>query len=157
MTLLGPVRLTEHLPGRHNQLTHGHGGKAGALAADLRKNGGGSYEAAGLAPITTGAVVARKGFSGVFDRDKFYADPAYRKEVVGSWLKEHRGQFKKGGQVGTWDSASEGGRTIVFDVIDHTTRAEAIRLGTQRGEDGIFDLDTGEYVPTGGSTYTGGG
>lgn len=146
--------LVEHLMGQHNQQTHGRGGTSGYLARDLAAHGGGSYEARGLKVISHGTVVARSGHSGVFERERFLSDAAYRKTAVDAFMRDNRSEFASGGQLGTWDSGTEGGASIVFDVIDVVSRQKAIRLGKARGEDGVFDLDKGEYVPTGGKTYT---
>lgn len=124
------------------------------LAADLKKNGGGSYDGAGLAPLTSGAVVARPGHTASFDREQFLNDREYRKQAVSAYLRDNQDVFAKGGDFGTWDAGREGGNKVVFDVIDNVSRKRAIELGTQRGEDGVFDLDKGEYIPTGGKTFT---
>lgn len=141
--------LVEHLPGKHNQLAHG---RKGSVGQGIGKSGGGSYDASGSS-LKTGAVVAISGYSMPVDAARFDSDPAFRRQVIKDWQKDNAGR-----KFGTWDSRSAGGSTIVFDRIEHFTgpgaRAKAIKLGRERGEDGIFDIDKNEYVPTGGKTYT---
>lgn len=144
--------IAEHFPGKHSQKDHGKGASTTAATRAVREKGGGTLS--GAKRVTTGSVVARSGHSASFDGARWDADPAYRSQAVTSYLRDNREQFAKGGKFGIWDSRSEGGSSIVFDIVDVVPRGEAIRLGKERGEDGIYDLDAGEYVATGGKTYT---
>lgn len=140
--------LVEH-PGHPSQLVHG---RKGSVAQGVGMHGGGSYTAGG-ASLTTGSVVAIPGHAMAVDGARFDSDASYRKAALRDWQSKNAGQ-----KFGVWDSRSEGGKDIVFDRIEHITgpghRAKAAKLGRERGEDGIFDIEKGEYVPTGGKTYT---
>jgi hypothetical protein len=154
---MGEARLSEHLPGKHDQRTHGTGAAVAAVTRDVRQKGGGTFEPGTGKRIVHGTVVGRPGYSASFDRDQFLADPEYRRQAVTAYLRDKRDQFETGGKFGVWDSGGEGGTKIVFDVVDVVSRAEGERLGRERGEDGVFDLDAppGQgYIPTGGKTYT---
>ena len=138
--------------------TGGLGALSARVGQETAARGGGTYEPTGLVRIEHGAVVARPGHSQSFDAERFKSDAAYREQAIGAYLRDEQASFRAGGKVGVWDSTAEGGSTVVLDVVDVTDRATAIRLGRERGEDGVYDLDgndgAGEYIPTGGSTYT---
>lgn len=81
---------------------------------------------------TTG--ITREAFAAAFaDIVTGYGDQLADGAVVGGWYSEDRGQY-----------------IVELTEIHKVDKATAVALGIARGQEGIFDLATGEYVETGG-------
>jgi len=53
---------------------------------------------------------------------------------------------QEGAAIGTW--VRDDGKTVLDVVEAIPDRAEAIQRGRTRGQDGVFDLEAGEFIPT---------
>lgn len=142
--------LSEHMPGQHDQQAHGRGGSIAVLTSDLRSREGGTYAVPGSRPVLAGGtVVGRPGHGAVLDADRFFSDREYAASETRAWLKRERGELADSGYFGTWHDTKNG--VVTLDIVDLLPRAAAIRAGRTRNERGVFDLDTGEYIDTGGT------
>jgi len=69
---------------------------------------------------------------------------------VADVVEKYGAELGKGAFLGGWYSEDRGAYMVeLTEVIKD--RGEAIRLGTERNQEGVFDLGTGEYIPTGGT------
>lgn len=112
-----------------------------------------------LTPLTgqepsSGIVVAREGFSKAIPVAEFTASREACKEYVKDYLRANAAEFDKPGSgLGLWHNPDSG--NVVLDVVDVVQdRAEGLRLGAERDQIAVYDIDAGDVVSTGG---TGGG
>jgi hypothetical protein len=123
------------------------------LIAAITDNGGFTYDPAagelvvvgqadgfaiavpGTEHVVGDATVTRESFAGaVADLLVGYAPEIAGGAVLGGWYSEERGVY-----------------LVELSEIHHVERAEAVRVGTERHQEGILDLATGEYIETGGT------
>ena len=84
--------------------------------------------------VGRGAEVSREEFTaGVADVVEKYGDQLGKGAFLGGWYSEERGAYM----------------VELTEVVKD--RSAAIRLGIERNQEGVFDLGTGEYIPTGGT------
>jgi hypothetical protein len=123
------------------------------LVAAITDNGGFTYDPAAGALVIVGeadgyaiavpgtehvvgdATVTRESFAdAVADLLVSYADEIAAGAVLGGWFSEDRSVY-----------------LVELSEIHRVDRADAIRVGTERHQEGILDLATGEYIETGGT------
>jgi hypothetical protein len=77
------------------------------------------------------------------DRDEFIRG-------VTDVIMKHGDHFANGGMLGGWYSPER--QVYMVEVTDLVPdREAAIKLGKERNQEGVFDLETGEYIDTGGT------
>lgn len=122
------------------------------LIDTIEANGGFTYDAATDTVLqvgqATGWAIAVPGTERVvgttgISRDAFAAAFA---EIVSAYGD----QLAQGRVIGGWYSPERGQYIVELTDLLQIDRDAAIALGTERRQEGIFDLATGEYVETGG-------
>lgn len=100
---------------------------------------------------TTGYVVAVEGHSRTIPADEFTADREKATDFVDQYLADNAEALDgEGAMLGLWNDPASG--NIFFDVVEHVAdREEAVRLGAERDQIAIFDLEALDVVPTGGT------
>ena len=131
-------RLKEHLPGRHNQKSHGR--SFGRMADTTTREGGLSANYIGRAPKTgymVGGVVPSRTVDAAAGR-------AAISSVIREFYSENRAVLKRPGTyLGTW---VDGGK-VYIDISQRTgTKKRALELGRARGELAVYDVARGESV-----------
>jgi hypothetical protein len=121
-----------------------------AISISLREYGGFTANArTGLAP-TAGYVVSLRGHSGIVPAKVFFGDPKAGKEAYRSWVKQNQAEIAKAGWIGGWHDKPHD--EVVFDPVENImSREEAIRLGTERNQQSVWDVVAGEEIPIGGT------
>ena len=71
-------------------------------------------------------------------------------EAVAHILLTYADEITDGAVLGGWYSEDREQYLVELSEIWDVDRADAILLGTARRQEGILDLATGEYIPTGG-------
>ena len=98
-----------------------------------------------------GFAVARVGFAKSMDKAKFDADPAAARAFIERWLDSDAvstALSEPDTHVGGWYDADKG--IVTLDVSEvHTDKDAALTRAVERGEKGIYDLETGETILTG--------
>ena len=127
------------------------------LLGALKKDGGFTYnpKAGRLVKVGSmdGVAVARPGTERIVGKgDVSREDFA---NAVADVIMKHPEDFGDGAMLGGWYSEDRDAYMVeVTDVFPD--RQSAIKAGRDRNQEGIFDLKTGDYIPTGG-TGDGGG
>jgi hypothetical protein len=142
------------IPGRHRhggRFTRRGGGLPSDLGDEIKAHGGATVDPRSSSYIIHGTVVATGINSQLVDATRFHADSAWAEEQVFAYLKTNKATIADNPDhhLGFWFDEANG--EICFDVVEVTDRANAVRLGRERGEQAVWDLDAGEEVPTGGS------
>jgi len=117
------------------------------LAAKVLADGGFTYDPdTGTFP-DEGIAVAVPGHSVIAKRDAFEADPD---KFINDYLRQMRDDGVTDTMIGGWyDTAND---EVVLDRVQVVAdRDEAMRLGVSRDEQAVYDLSTGEEIPTGGT------
>jgi len=128
---------------------------AGAdLPSVIKRDGGFTYNprSGGLLEVgkNKGFAVAVPGTeeivgNGDVDRESFARG-------VATVLMKHRAAIAKGAVVGGWYSPDRDQYMVeLTEIHPADDRAGAIRLGRKRNQEAIFDLATGDTIPTGGT------
>lgn len=113
--------------------------------------GGFTYDPAIADYPTQGIAVGRPGYSEIMTADAFFSDPDRARQFIRGFVEKMRNDPDTADSVvgGWYDRDND---EIVLDRVDIIEdREEAIRLGRERNEQGVFDLATGEYIDTGGT------
>lgn len=99
----------------------------------------------------TGYIVAVEGHSDTIPAAEFTADREAATDFVDQYLADHAEKLDEPGMMlGLWHHPESS--NIVFDVVEHVSdREEAVRLGAERDQIAIFDLEALDVVPTGGT------
>ena len=170
--------ILEHLPGQHDQASHNpHDGaslssntevmgdlNASPFIAAIQKNGGFTFPATttmdewatdvvrvSAKNVTSGFAVARVGFAKSMDKAEFDGDPAAARAFIERWLDSDAvstALSEPDTHVGGWYDADKG--IVTLDVSEvHTDKDAALTRAVERGEKGIYDLETGETILTG--------
>lgn len=123
------------------------------LVTKIATDGGFTYDPAADALITvgstTGYAIAIPGTEHVvghagISREAFAA-------AVADVLTEHAVEIDHGAVLGGWYSAERDEYIVELTKIHKCSREHAIALGTATNQEAIFDLATGEEIPTGGT------
>lgn len=156
-------RVAKHLPGLHDQKTHGHR-SVGFIAQRIARVLGGGSEGFTMHPRTghlesSGYVVAKPG-SRIFDSARFRDNPDVSIDEVTDWLVEIQANFTTDDRVraGLWRDVDPAIARDEF-VFDHSvllpnTNASlrrVKRLGRRWNQQYAFHLDTKTPIPTGGT------
>ena len=143
--ITGTVPLLKHLPGRHDQKTHGHRGSASALFR-RGKAGGFTFHINSRRYPASGYAVALAGYSSITPARSFTED------LLISYLDTHSAKFDASPHLhlgGWFDTAHE---EMVLDLVEvFEDRDAAIQAGISRNEQAIFDLANGIEIPTYGT------
>jgi hypothetical protein len=122
------------------------------LVKAIETDGGFTFDPADDALVVigeaTGYAVARPGTERVVGTQGITRE-AFA-EAVADLLIEHAAAFCTGAVLGGWYSPERGVYLVELTDVLRVDRAEAVRVGTERHQEGILDLATGEYIPTGG-------
>jgi hypothetical protein len=135
-----------------------HQAKAGHMAPDLLKEikgkGGFTYNPGTLKLIEPGhgetgfaiavphteELVGNEGMS----REEFA-------EAVTKVGDKHTVEMEHGANLGGWKSDERNTYMVELSEIHHVSRKEAIRIGQERNQEAILDMETGEFINTGGT------
>lgn len=131
----------------------GAGGGSGGSASDVpakdlidrAMKGGFTFKPMAGFP-STGYVVSLPGYEEVFDAESFTEGKLI------SYLEAHKDELAKArSHLGGWKmTGSDGKERIVMDISEVVDSGdEARRLGVERKQAGIFDLEKGEYIELG--------
>lgn len=117
-------------------------------ASDLlsrAKEGGFTFDVHGQKPVEHGVVVAVKGHTRIFKPESFNA------EELSKYIGEKADLLAANPNMhlGGWYDKEHG--EVVLDLVEVHDRDTAIKLGKERGEQAVFDLDKLEEIPTGGT------
>jgi hypothetical protein len=127
--------------------------EARALAPIIAEQGGLTYNPDARTLVTSGVPIGRPGHSEIIDDQ---IDPQRTSDEIAAYLtnlrdagSERSGPFGEA-ELGIWHDKEH--QEIVLDWVDVApNRTEGVRLGRERGEQAVFDLDTGDLIPTGGT------
>lgn len=123
------------------------------LIATITEHGGFTYDPVRDALIdigtTTGYAIAVPGTEHIvghagITREAFAA-------AVADLLTEYADAFEHGAVLGGWHSAERDEYLVELTTIYRGTREDAERIGRETNQEAIFDLATGEEIPTGGT------
>ena len=117
------------------------------LAAKVLADGGFTYDPnTGTFP-TEGIAVAVPGHSVIATREAFEADP---RKFINDYMRQMRDDGVEDLMIGGWhDTAND---EVVLDRVEVVADLdEAKRLGADRDEQAVYNLATGEEIPTGGT------
>lgn len=118
----------------------------------LKKDGGFTYNAKAGKLVKVGSMdgvaVARPGTERIVGRgDVSREDFAHG---VADVIAKHPEAFGDGAMLGGWYSEDRDAYMVeITDVFPD--RASAVKAGKKRNQEGVFDLKTGDYIPTGGT------
>lgn len=161
--------LSEHLPGTHDQRSHGHrfgsgkasgAGFASRLADAVRREGGATIDVRkGSKDVTDGWLVAQQGKSLIIKDSRFFDEPGVAEGAIAHFLKTRREvlrneqpleQARRRPVLGLWHDTEHG--EVVLDVVDSVrSRKNAVELGSSRNQQSVFNLGSFEEVKTGGT------
>jgi hypothetical protein len=117
--------------------------ESGGFTYDPRKGGlikVGDVKGVAVAVPHTEQIVGR---GANVDRKEFV-------QGVADVIQKHGDAMSKGAFLGGW--FSEDRQAYMVELTELVPdRAKAIALGKKRNQEGVFDLGTGEYIPTGGT------
>lgn len=139
-----PVRqVVKHLPGQHDQKTHGHR-RGGRLLRDIERSGGFTYQ-----PIT--GDTPKEGFAlSIYpEHEKVISADLPQQEkarLITQYIKDKKEIWSKPDHyVGGWHDTESG--KIYLDVSIITRDNEVARkLAIQHGQEGYYDLGKGETI-----------
>lgn len=105
-------------------------------------------------PMTGENLLGQKNMFSVSTHEHLSWNPGQMqptKEMLETFLKKHKDLFSQGNlALGTWHSKSDDGLWIdVISIVEGREKAEA--LGAKHNQYGIYDLENGKYIPTGGT------
>lgn len=125
------------------------------LIGAIKANGGFTYSPKGNRLLEVGKdkgfAVAVPGTEQVVGRGKNVSRADFVKGVTDVIMK-HSGAINQGAVLGGWYSEDRDVYMVeLTQVLPAGDRAGAIAEGAKRGQEGIFDLASGEYIPTGGT------
>ena len=144
-----------HLPGKHNQKSHGGGRISGSLAQSVlekvKANGGLSVNMLSGSEPTAGYMVAKGTDLGdIVSADDFY-DEAKIQGILSSYFKKHKSELSgSDNYLGIWHNTEDG--QVYLDVSQNILdRTEAIIAGQTRDQISIWDVVNFEEIGTGGT------
>jgi hypothetical protein len=142
------------IPGRHlhgGRFTRRGGGLPSDLGDTIHASGGATVDPRSSSYIIHGTVVATGLNSRLVDAGRFSSDPEWASQQIFDYLKTNRADIDANPDhhLGFWHDTEH--NEIAFDVVEVTDRATAIRLGRERGEQAVWDLDLNESIDTGGT------
>lgn len=146
--------VIKHLPGKHDQKSHGRPGLSPKVAASIlervKANGGLSVNMLDGSEPTSGYMVAKGGDIGdIVPADKFF-DPKEGPKALGSFMKANRDTLTKGSYLGLWHNTEDG--NVYLDVSDNILdRGTAERAGRERNQISIWDVANFQEINTGGT------
>lgn len=124
-------------------------GVAGRVEEAVKTAGGGTLEQTGE-PVTTGYMVGMGKI--VSDTTSVESEETFTANTVRNWLRRKavREAFAKNkvrAKIGVW---VDDGKVYLEPSEQYVNKGMAIQAGTNQGEDGIYDIDTDLFIPTGG-------
>jgi hypothetical protein len=120
----------------------------GSITDRVRQQGGLSVKVMTGDEPTAGFMVARRGTSRIL-KDADFFDEEVGVEAVMDYLRKH-GEDLENNWLGIWHDKKNG--EVVFDVADNVAdRDEAIRLGRERNQQAIWDVEQADEIDTGGT------
>lgn len=156
--LRGPI--AKHLPGLHDQRSHGHRGidaaqRLGRVWKDLL-DGGFTVDPFTGKSETSGYVAGGMKRSSIRKAVDLKADPAEARRWMRSYVRAVRDHKRENPNVrfGGWFDTAHG--ELVLDHVElypnnRRGRRRAVKAGRIRDEQSIFHLDTFTEIPTGGT------
>ena len=117
------------------------------------ENGGGTFKFMTGDVPQGGVAVAVRGGTFQYSLDAAKADPEAMAQHLAEHIENTIGKFSEADHFGTWVAPAEDGTMHIWaepvNVIKD--RAEAVKLGKERNQKKIFDLNTFEEINTGGT------
>ena len=150
--------VLKHLPGQHDQSTHGSRGMGTGVAQSIlervRENGGLSVKMVDGSEPPSGYMVAKGNKDGeVFPAKEFY-DPVKGPKILSDYLKSHKADLGSGKYyLGLWHNKKDG--NVALDISENIQdKATAISEGKQRNQISIWDVVNLKEIQTGGTGVT---
>jgi GNAT superfamily N-acetyltransferase len=127
------------------------GGLPSDLGDEIHASGGATVDPRSSSYIIHGVVVATGLNSRLVDAGRFNSDPAWARQQVFDYLNQNKSAIDANPDhhLGFWHDTEH--NEVAFDVVEVTDRANAIKLGRERGEQAVWDLDLNEPIDTGGT------
>lgn len=152
------TEVHKHLAGKHDQSSHAHGKGSGGVSSKVagsvlervKANGGLSVRMTDGSEPPSGFMVSRKGFSKIVEAKDFF-NPTKGKEILSSYLKEHKSMLGAGKDyLGIWHNTEN--KKVYFDIsMNVKNREHAIQLGQENNQISIWDVANFEEIETGGT------
>ncbi len=119
------------------------------LEDELRNNGGFTYDPRTNELVRIGT---RDGYAIAIPGTEIASDPDALHIAVEYYKIKHAAALTNPDiYIGGWHSDDRGIDVIELTEIVGDMRDEAIEIGQERNQEGILDMRTGEFIPTGGS------
>lgn len=148
LSLIDGELVTGHLPGQHDQSTHGLHGMTGLFRR--ARSGGFTYSVAAHSHAKTGFAL-----SPYPDRSKVVESRDFTPHVIERYRDDNRDLLQRPNHfLGAWreqDSAKGVDRVWLDVSIVIRNRAEAARVGHQFDQVAMYDLGKGQEIPLGGT------
>lgn len=117
------------------------------------ENGGGTFKFMTGDVPQGGVAVAVRGGTFQYSLDAAKTNPEIMAQHLAEHIENTIGKFENADHFGTWVAPAEDGTMHIWaepvNVIKD--RAEAIKIGKNRNQKAVFDLDTFEEIKTGGT------
>jgi len=131
----------KHLPGKHDQKTHGRR-RGGRLLNDLKSKGGFTYH-----PVT--GDIPKEGYAvSIYPQyEKVISSSEISQKAINDYLREHRQVFADDPRayIGGWHDVEAGKVYLDISVVVNDTKT-AEELCRQHGQEGYFDFKSGKTV-----------
>jgi len=117
------------------------------------ENGGGTFKFMTGDVPQGGVAVAVRGGTFQYSLDAAKANPETMAQQLAEHIENTIGKFSEADHFGTWVAPAEDGTMHIWaepvNVVKN--RAEAVKLGKERNQKAVFDLDNFEEIKTGGT------
>jgi len=117
------------------------------------ENGGGTFKFMTGDVPQGGVAVAVRGGTFQYSLDAAKANPEAMAQQLAEHIENTIGKFSEADHFGTWVAPAEDGTMHIWaepvNVVKN--RAEAVKIGKNRNQKAVFDLDTFEEIKTGGT------
>ena len=117
------------------------------------ENGGGTFKFMTGDVPQGGVAVAVRGGTFQYSLDAAKANPEAMAQHLAEHIENTIGKFENADHFGTWVAPAEDGTMHIWaepvNVVKN--RAEAVKLGKERNQKAVFDLDNFEEINTGGT------
>lgn len=135
------IELEKHLPGKHDQKTHGRR-RGGRLLADLKSRGGFTYQ-----PITGHTPTEGYAVSIYPECEAVIPAEELDREAIDAYLEKHIQAFRANpsAYAGGWYDSETGKVYLDISVVVSDAKI-AEELCTKHGQEGYFDFRTGKTV-----------
>jgi hypothetical protein len=153
-------KLEKHMAGKHDQSTHGKGGKmdvavATSILERVRENGGLSVNMVDGSEPKTGYMVAKGSQYGSIASDADFYDPVKGPKILADYMKANKADLATGKNfLGLWHNKADG--KVYLDVSENVLDLDdATQRGQSRDQISIWDVANFVEVETGGTGNVG--